>query len=1028
MIGYFVRHPVAANLLMAVICILGLSVLNRIERETFPAFDADAITIAIGYPGAAARDVDEEICAPLDDAMRGLSQLEELECRAMEGRAVAVAEMAQGGDLTRFFNAVFSAVSGVGDFPDDATTPNVEIRAMTDLVAMVAVSGVPGREGLLDYAETLADRLLALPGVAEATVSGVSESTLRIGFDAQALRRFGMSARSVVAAIEARSLSLPLGSADLEDGALLLRYAGARRSVAELENLILREDARGGLVRLRDIAAITLAERDENRRALLDGAPAAIIAVAKASDRDSIRVFDAMDALLEQERAAYPAPFRLTIINNITELVQERLSLIVTNTALGLVLVFGTMWLFFSLREALWISAALPVSLLGALFVMQLFGVTINMITLVALLMTVGLIMDDSIVIAENIDARRGRAGPLDAAADGAREVSPGVVSSFLTTACVFGPLMFLDGRMGQVLQYIPMVLLMTLSISLIEGFLILPHHLSHGRRIGAGAHASRPAARLLDRVKEDAVLPLAGLLVRWRYLALGGVAAALILSIGLVASGRIKVIGFPAIEGDTVIARVALTSGIARERTEETVARLLAGLETLNDRYSEADGPALVERVLVQYGVNSDVDDNGANTATVTVDLLASARRPIRAEAFLAAWREATGPMPDLVQASFAQAMLGPGGRDLDVELLGRDPEALERAAAALTARLLAQEGVLEAYPDLYGGRQELRLRLTEQGYALGLTPQALAAQLRDAFAGAETDSFSLGPSSVTVRAELDQGLAGLSELERFPVALPDGAQTALATVAALEQGASYPVITRRDGLVSARIRGRIDRALTTPDEVAALVTDRLAPALATAHPGVTIGIGGASEDQAKSQASMMRALTLGLIGVYIVLAFQFRSYLLPLVVMTAIPFALIGAILGHWAMGLNLSMPSFIGFASLAGIVVNNAILFLAFFQTHVKDEDHVSAALEAVRNRFRPVLLSTATTVAGLVPIISDASPQVQVLSPLVVSVASGLLASMLLVALVLPAVLSVYFDLFSLRRWMARFEAD
>ncbi len=1026
MIGYFVRHPVAANLLMGLVCILGIAVVTGIERETFPEFTASTVSVGVVYPGASARDVDEEICIPLEDAVTGVTGLAEFDCLSVDGRASATAELDEGGDIIQFFNDVFSAVSGVTDFPAAAEAPTVEIQGQTDLVALIAVSGLSGKQALIEYTDQLADTLLQLDGVAEAQVSGISERELRVVFDQQALRRYGLSGSDLINAIEARSLRQPLGDVEIGETSFVLRYSDVRRTVTELEDLIVLQNDQGGVVLLRDLARVVAVDSDENVQSFIDGDQAAIISIYKSKDDDSIRVFGEVEQALAREEARYPDPFRLTVINNRTEVVQERLTLILQNIGMGLVLVFGTMWLFFSMRESLWISASLPVSFLGGLFLMSVLGITINMITLVALLMAVGVIMDDSIVIAENIDKWRGKVGRLEAAARGAMEVMPGVVSSFLTTACVFGPLMFLTGDFGQILKFIPMVLLLTLTLSLVEGFLILPHHLSHGGR--DTAPVERRATRVLERFKEGVLLPVAARLVRLRYLTFGTVLAALILTVGLIASRQVKVIGFPTTESDTVVARISLTSGIDRSRTVAVVDRLLAALERVDAQLTPGTegGVPLVQRVLVQYAVNSDVKANGSNTATVTVDLLESALRNVKADEMLALWRQETGPIPDLVQGSFSQAERGPGGADLDVELLGRDLEQLEAAANDMLVALVARADVTEAFLDLQGGRREVQMALTPFGYSVGLTPQSLAGQLRNAFAGAEADSFRAGPSNMTVRVELGDTVATLSELELFPVALPGGAQVALASVAEFTHSASYPTITRKNGQITARIEGKIDRAATTSARISAVALNELAPQIQQEYPGITVQIGGATAEQQKSQQSMMRSLLLGLVGVYLVLAFQFRSYALPLVVMLSIPFALIGTVLGHLALGLDLSMPSMIGFASLSGIVVNNAILFLTFFQTHLEGDDYITASLNAVRDRFRPILLSTSTTFAGLVPIMFDTSPQVQTMVPLVVSVAFGLMASMILVVLVFPSLLSIYFDMFSLRKWIGKFD--
>ncbi|MCP3972793.1 MAG: efflux RND transporter permease subunit [Rhodobacteraceae bacterium] len=1030
MVGYFVRHPVAANLLMLVLAVLGFSVITGIERETFPDYASDSVRITVTYPGASAHDVDDEICAPLEDAVSIVQRLSDFECLSVDSRAQATAELAEGGDLIQFFNDVFSAVSGINEFPGAAQQPTVQVASQTGLVALISVSGITGREGLLTYSEDLAGRIRALDGVSDATVTGIADREFQITFDQAALQRFGLSSSDVVNAVEARSLRQPLGAIELGEISVTLRYSGASRSQSELEDLIILEDDIGGLVRLRDIGQVALVDSDENLQSFIDGQRTAILQITKSAEADIIRVSAAVETVLAAERARYRDPFTLTVINNVSDIVDEQIDLIMGNIVLGLALVFGTMWLFFSLREALWISAALPVSFLGSLYLMSLFGITINMITLVALLMAIGLIMDDSIVISENISKWRTRVGPVEAATKGTLEVLPGVLSSFLTTACVFGPLMFLSGDMGQTLQFIPMVLLLTLAVSLVEGFFILPHHLSHVGHVDPKEHDNRASARAMEWVKERAVLPVATWLTSWRYLTFGTVLAALVLAIGLVTSGQVKVIGFPSSEGDTIIARIALTSGIERDRTEETVARILNGLDQVDARFTPQTegGQPLVQRVLVQFATNSDVLDNGSHTATITVDLLESAQRNVAGDDVLVAWRAAAGPLPDVMQSSFAQSATGPGGLDLDVEVLGRDLDVVEDAASDLLTRLLAREDVTEAYQDFYGGRQEVQLALTEYGYSVGLTPQALARQLRDAFEGAETDSFRAGSSTMTVRVQLADTVQDLTELERFPVSLGAGAQTSLSTVADVTLTNSYPTITRANGMALARVRGSIDRNVTTSTAISDVVTQEIGPEIMHLYPGVEIGIGGATQDQQKTMSSMISALGLGLMGVYFVLAFQFRSYALPLAVMISIPFALIGTILGHWAMGLDLSMPSFIGFASLAGIVVNNAILFLTFFQSHLQGDDYVNASLNAVRDRFRPIFLSTSTTFMGLVPILFDTSPQVQTLVPLVVAVAFGLLASMVLVVLILPSVLSIYFDIFSVRNWIGRFEAQ
>ena len=1030
MISYFVRHPVAANLLMGLICFLGISVIGQMKREAFPVFPPSSVAVSVAYPGASAREVDESICGPLEGALNGVTGLIRLECLSREGGATATAELVEGGDITQFYNDIFSIVSGMDSLPEEAEPPVVEAQSEIEFLAFLAVSGIASHNGLVAYTSELTERILAISGVATATVSGITDREIRVEYDDTALRRYGLSGQDVANAVRARSLSQPLGAAQLREGALILRFNDTRRSISALQDLIVMESHDGAVTRLGDLATISMTDTDENVVSFIDGERAAIISITKTAEADSVRVFAAVDALLEEERAAYPDPFALTVTYNTSDEIEARLGLILWNIVLGLALVLATMWLFSSLREALWISATLPVSFLGTMYVMQMSGISINMISLIALLMAVGLIMDDSIVIAENIGRWRRRAEPYEAATKGVLEVLPGVLSSFLTTACVFGPLIFIAGDIGQIMRLIPLVLLITLAISLVEGFLILPRHISHSAGAGRMDQEDRRATRCLNWLRDVVVIPIARLLTRYRFFTLGCTLAVLILSVGLVASGTVRIIAVEQEEGQTIEARVALTSGIARERTVATVERILGALDEVDARFTPdtVGGVPLVESVLVQYGINQDVNDNGSHTATITVDLLGIAKRKVHLDEVLEAWRVAAGPIPDLVQSSFTRAADDPSGQAIEVELYGRDLGTLEDAAADLLLRLARRDDVAEVYQDFYGGRPELHIALSTYGYAVGLTPEFLSAQLRHAFQGAETDNFRVGASSVTVRVQLDDVIDNLSEIELFPVTLPSGQQIALSAIADFRIEAGYSTITRRNGRALARVIGSIDHSATTAAEFASLITREFGPELMRQYPGIEVSIGGEAEELEEGQDSIVQLFLTGLAGVYLILAFQFRSYVLPLVVMIAIPFALIGSIGGHWVMGLDISMSSMIGFVSLAGIVVNNSILYLTFFQTHLHDEDYVSASILAVQERFRPVVLSTMTTFAGLLPIIFDTSPEVATLVPLVVAVAFGLLASMTLILLVFPSVLSIYFDLACARTWQARFERE
>lgn len=544
---------------------------------------------------------------------------------------------------------------------------------------------------------------------------------------------------------------------------------------------MLEADA-GGFVRLSAIADIGLIAASPDQKSCINGQEAAILSVVKTQDADAIKAFSQAEDLIAQEERRLPDPFEITVVNNETENIQERIAVVLENVGVGLVLVLVVMALFVPLGQAFWISAALPISFLGGFFVLSVLGVTINMISLIAMLMAVGLIMDDSIVIADNIEKWRRKAGGGAVSVRGASEVAPGVLSSFLTTACVFTPLTFLSGELGAILEVVPVVLLIILGVSLIEAFLVLPHHLSHSRSTSQH-QATRLAPRSIAWLTDRVILPMVAFNVTWRYAILGLTFGALIASAGLITSGTVKVVGFPTSEGDTIEARIALTAGAPLEQTEHLVDRLVAALDSMDAELSPGTdgGVPLVERVLVRYATNTGARDNGPHTETVTADLLSSEQRNVSADDVATLWEALSGPLPDLAQSSFVQTAGTPGGADLDVQLSSRNLNDLEAATAALFSRLVSRPDVTGAYQDFSGGQSQVVLELNAFGYNVGLTPQALTGQLRSAFSGVETDSFTEDFTDVAVRVEIGDSVPTLDVLNAYPVTLPGGGQTAL-------------------------------------------------------------------------------------------------------------------------------------------------------------------------------------------------------------------------------------------------------
>jgi HAE1 family hydrophobic/amphiphilic exporter-1 len=1024
MIRYFAAHPTAANLLMLVFLVLGLVALPTLKRETFPEFATQEVEIRVPYPGASAEDVEEAVCQRLEDAIDGIEGVEETRCVALEGLGVAVARMRDEFKIDRFLDDVKTEVEAIDNFPEQVELPVIKQLGRTDLVVSIAVTGRMAITDLKAYAEQLKDRLQQLPTISLVTIEGFSQRQLRVYVPERVLQQYGLSISDVADAISRQSIDLPSGSVQTHDQELLVRFTDQRRSPQELGQLIVvGAQGKTGEIRLNDIATITDHFELDEDKVLFNGRRAAILKITKTKSEDTLTVMEAVRAFLKQERQLIPPGVSLDLTQDISSIVQDRLQLLLKNGWQGLVLVFLVMWLFFQLRYSFWVAMGLPVSFLGGLFFMTLIGYSINMITMVALLISLGLLMDDAIVISENIatQVHRGK-NALTAAVEGVMQVAPGVLAAFLTTVAVFGPLAFLAGDMGKVLKVLPVVLILVLLVSLVEAFLILPHHLCHA--LAHGPHFSGRRFRLafdrgLERFRDHVLGRTVDAVVNQRYLFAGTVVAVFLVSIGMVAGGYLKFRAFPDIEGDTLEARILLPQGTPLWRTETVVDQLTGALERVDEALTplQPGGQRLVKNVSVRFNQNPDAHEAGPHIATVAVDLLTAEMRQGHLDDVIHRWRTETGILPDVISVTFKEPQIGPAGLPIEIRLQGMHLDELKAAALELQDWLGRYRGVFNLRDDLRPGKPELRLRLREGALALGLDASTIATQLRAAFHGVTAAEIQVGPESFEIEvqlSELDQNT--LDNLEYFPIITVEQEHIPLRSVAEIELDRGYARIQRINSLRTVTIEGDVDSRIANIAEIIRDTQTRFLPELQHKYPGVQITLEGQSKESEKTGVSLRRGFLVGLVGIFVLLSFLFRSYIEPLVVMTTIPLSLIGVIWGHLLLGLELSMPSMMGFASLAGVVVNDSILLVDFLKRRAYEGLSIpEAAKRASRERFRAVLLTSLTTIAGLLPLLSEKSLQAQVLIPLVTSLVFGLLAATLLVLLVVPALFSILDDL-------------
>ncbi|MCW8907081.1 MAG: efflux RND transporter permease subunit [Sedimenticola sp.] len=1020
MIRWFAGHPTAANLLLIVLLAMGVFAAPSLKRETFPDYRPVEVSIEVVYRGASAGDVEDAVCRRLYDAIKGVDYLDEIVCTAQDNVASATATMQAGGSPIRFLNDMDTEVKAITDLPERAEVPVVRELHRSDLVAAVAVSGDMPLYQLEDYALRLEERIMTLPGVASVNIHGLSQRQWQVEASREVLGQYGLSARDLAARIGQQNIDMPLGTLETGERDIQLRFTDQRRTLDELKRLVMISDRHGGELTLGEIATLKQVGETEEEKVRFNGEAALVLEVSKSLRDDSLRVMDSLTDLVERERHRMGDGVRLNLTQDMTSIVRDRLRMLVNNGVMGLVLVVLVMGLFFRPRLALWAVLGLPVAFMGAFFVMGVTGLSLNMITMVALLMAIGIVMDDAVVITDNIVAHAAeQKSPLEAVEKGTRQVLSGVLSSFLTTVSVFVPLSFLSGELGAVLEVLPVVLIAALAASLIEAFWILPHHIKGSVPQLVAGHDSRFRGAFENgfSVFRDAVGRLADRAIRWRHAVVGLVLVVMLGSVGFMAGGHIGSEAMPDIDGDVLEARILMPQGTPLSRTEAVTERVEAALQQIDRRLTpEQPGNApLVQAVQVRFNYNPSAGEAGTHVATVMVDLLTAERRSVTLDQLTQMWREAIGEIAGIHSLIIQEPGFGPSGIPVEIRLRGEDLQALKSAALDAAGYLAGYTAAYNVIDDLRPGKPQRTFSLAPGAHGLGLTAESVAAQLRAAWLGEIADAQRIGDHDVEILVrQSDADRDSFNDLADQTITLPGGSRVPLSEAVEIREQRDWSRIIRIDGRRTVTVQANVDARLSSGQEIVSDLRGHWLEAFSSRHPQVDVSFEGQVARSAETGDSIGRGLLIGLVGVFVILSFQFRSYVEPLIVMLSIPLAFIGAVWGHVLMGYYLSMPSLIGAAGLAGIVVNNAILLIQFIKRHrAGGLSAVQAAGQASRDRLRAILISSSTTIVGLVPLLLETSTQSAAIKPLVISVVFGLLASTILVLLVIPA-LYVLFD--------------
>lgn len=1018
MLRYFAGHPTAANLLILLLSVLGLTQLSALNRETFPDVDKYEVQVSVAYPGANPRDVEDGICRPLNDATDSISFIDEKRCEAKTNSGTMTLKMLENGNFDDFIDDVRSSVDGIDNFPENAETPIVVELGRTDPVVSVAITADLPASKLKDLGEVIKEKMQQDSGIPLVELTGFSQRQIRVELRAEKMRHYGVSISQIASRLEQQNLNLPIGDLETTGKDYSVRFDDERKTASEIGNIVIISADNGAEVKLKDISHIRDTFEDPENYVEFDGKRAVLIKVSKNSTDDSLNVLAAVERFIEAYQMQLPANVEFHLTQNSTSIVKDRLLMLADNAWQGLVLVSITLMLFFGFRYSFWVAMGLPVSFLASLFVMTQLGLSINMMSLVALLLAIGILMDDAIVIAESIASEidKGKQA-LDAVVDGTKKVAKGVFSSYLTTVLVFGALLGLKGDLGQVLRVIPMVLITVISVSLIEAFLILPAHLYHVVKHGKPKESKVQVVvnRWLDKQKErlGRVVTTA---IQYRYAVIGSTIGLFFISAGFIASGYLKFNSLPEIDGDVVEARVIMPAGTPLSETQNAVNEILVALEKTNVELSEKESTDLLLHTSVLMGQNIDAFEEGAHVATVSVDLLTAELRQTDIDDFIDRWLAHSKAIKGIATLSLTEPTLGPKGRAIELRLSGLDLDTLSKASYELQGWLSGYEGVYNVFNDLRPGKPEVYLHYKPSVYSLGIDAQSIATQLRSALSGFVTNEVYRGRDDFELTVQLDQQQSSLEALKQFPIVHPKTNQLIpLANLVDMKLERDVSRIQRINNIRTVTVYGSVNTLVANTEEVVADALVKTLPNLQQSYPGLKVTVKGEVDNSAITKSSLRKGLVLGLLGVFVLLSFQFRSYSEPLLVMTAIPLAFIGVIFGHVVMGHALSMPSMVGFVSLSGIVVNNAILLVEFIKHHVASGESLKqAASLASKERLRAIILTTSTTIAGMLPLLFETSLQAQVLIPLVISIAFGLLVSTVMILIVLPCTYTVLED--------------
>ena len=1023
-IEWMARNSVAANLLMVFIGVSGFVAITTVTEEVFPEIELDRISISVPYLGAAPEEVEEAVAIRIEEAIQGIDGIKEIQSTSSEGTASVMIELELGADSRKVVDDVKSNVDAISTFPIETETPIITELTARNQVTDIAVSGHTDIFTLKALAEQVRDELSVLPEITQVDIVSAPPYEISIEVSEVALRRHGMTFDQVADAVRRSSLDLPGGSVKTSSGEILLRTIGQAYRGEEYEELVLWTRADGSRLQLGDVATVVDGFAETDQYARFDVEPTVMVSVFRTGDQSAIDIAEATRNYIDTAQVRMPQGVSLTIWQDQAEVLDDRLSLMLRNGATGFILVFAVLALFLELRLAFWVSLGIPISFLGAIAFMPAGDVSINVMSLFAFILVLGIVVDDAIIVGENIFRHQEELelkSNMRGSIEGAQEIAKPVIFAVLTTVAAFLPLMFVPGMMGKIFRVIPLIVIPCLLFSLVESLGILPAHLSHTKAQGKPGLWRRFQSLFSTGLKtfiRQVYEPLLARAIEWRYVTAAVGISTLVLTIGMVLGGWANFRFFPSIEADFMAASITMPLGAPVETTGDAVAKLEAGAATLREQLLQETGMDYFRHVSASVGDQPMSSRGGgpmgpirtasaANLGEVTIELAPAETRSYTSEELGLMWRNATAPIPEATEVNFKMSIMTPG-EDVDVQLAGPNIDRLRNAANDVKQRLAEYAGVYQISDSFRAGKDELKLGIKPGAETLGLTLQDLGRQVRQAFYGEEAQRIQRGRDDIRVMVRYPQdNRRSLGDLEDMRIRTPDGGEVPFIQVAQVEPGRGFASIKRINRNRAINVTAAVDAGITSGGQVIADLENRILPEVLAKYPGVFYTFEGVQAEQRDAVGGLQRGFLLALFMIFALLAIPLKSYVQPTIIMAAIPFGLVGAIWGHMIMGLDVTLMSMFGLVALTGVVVNDSLVMVDFINRRRAGTNNIAAAVrEAGSNRFRPILLTSLTTFFGLVPLMLERSMQAAFLVPMAVSLAFGVLFATFITLFLVP----------------------